>query len=45
MGRLYIAPVVNLGDIKIAVTSDAIVVTKDLDIYAWIIKPQAEIRY
>ena len=34
LGWPYIAHVVKTGDMKITVTSEAIVVTEDLDVYA-----------
>ena len=44
LGWPYIAPCVKTGDMGIAVTSEAIVVTEDLDLYAWILKAQEEME-
>ena len=38
LGWPYIARVVRTGDMKLSITSEAIVVTEDLDLYAWILK-------
>ena len=44
IGWPYIAPCVKNGDMKVIVTSEAIVVTEDLDLYAWILKSQEEME-
>lgn len=41
-GLPYITSCVKSGDMCIAVTSDAIIITEGLDLYAWILNPQED---